>query len=222
MPDVTLIFNYRRLFVAISAVLLSAGLMLFGGCSMAHYGGLKHNRDVAQAFETFHVYGGHRYYYLNQENNPYAVVALQNDYTLTGKMWTEFDPRSEMLEKIVGLVKGFPVNYSYPYGARLLDRQGNSVGYWYSSLQMVGVRVDNKAHTVFISTETPWLWDDWDSKFRDLRRPVIIASSQAPGCQKQGLERRRCALTALFAMKPSRSGLQTTSDWWWQLQTVSR
>jgi uncharacterized protein YneR len=159
--------------------------LFFSGCLGGHFGGLKHSSEVAQAFETFQVYEGCRYYYLNQENNPYAVVALHNRYTLTGKMWIEFDPRSEKLEKIVDLVEGFPVNYSIPYGSYLQDRQGNTVGYWYSSLQMIGVQVDNEKNTVFIRTETPWLWDDLDSHFQDLRRPVMIALSQAPGCQKK-------------------------------------
>jgi len=156
MTDFNLMLRCRGV---VFAILFLTASMLFSGCS-ARYGGLKHSRDVAQAFETFHVYEGCRYYYLNQENNPYAVAALQNPYTLSGRMWTEFDPRSKKLEKIVELVKGFPVNYSYPYGSYLLDRQGNTVGYWYSSLRMVGIRVDSEAHTVLINTETPWLQDD--------------------------------------------------------------
>ncbi len=160
MPCVNFISNCRRLPGVIFAALFFITAMLLAGCSMANYGGLKHSRDVSQAFETFHVYENHHYYYLNQENDPYAVVALQSRYTLSGGMWTEFDPQSKMLEKIVELVKGFPVNYSYPYGSYLLDGQGNQVGYWYSSLRMVGITVNNQTHKVLINTETPWLQDD--------------------------------------------------------------
>ncbi len=160
MPDVNLILRCRRFCGRILTALLLTVAMLSGGCSTARYGGLKHSRDVAQAFETYHVYESCRYYFLNQENSPYAVVALQNPYILNGRMWTEFDPQSKKLEKIVELVKGFPVNYSYPYGSYLLDRQGNTVGYWYSSLRMVGITVNNETHTVLINTETPWLRDD--------------------------------------------------------------
>jgi len=148
--------------LAVLAALITAGGMLLSGCLAVnlHYGGLKRSPEVAQAFETLQVYEGCRYYYLNQENNPYAVAALQNPYRLSGKMWVEFDPHSKKLEKIVGLVEGFPVNYSRPYGSYLQDRQGNTIGYWYSSLEMVGVRINRENDTVFISTETPWLWDD--------------------------------------------------------------
>jgi len=74
-------------------------------------------------------------------------------------MWTEFDPKSEKLEKIVGLVEGFPVNYSYPYGSYLMDARGNQIGYWYSSLRIRSLRVDDETKNVSIFTDTPWLRD---------------------------------------------------------------
>jgi len=138
-----------------------AGLFFGAGCSAGNYGYLKHSRDVAQAFETYHVFPEHRYYYLNQENNPYAVVALQNPYRLLlGNMWTEFDPRSGKLEKVVGLVKDFPVNYSYTYGSIINDPMGKQIGYWYSSLRVISIKVDEENRTVSINTGTPWLQDD--------------------------------------------------------------
>jgi hypothetical protein len=145
-------FDFSRLFILT--------LTLFFGCATANTGYLKHSRDVAKAFETYQIFADHRYYYLNQENNPFAVAALKSPYTLRDNLWTEFDPQSDQLEKVVGLIEGFPVNYSYPYGAYLMDRQGNQIGYWYSSLRMAGITVDNETQRVSISTEMPWLWDD--------------------------------------------------------------
>jgi hypothetical protein len=149
---------------------LLIGLLLMSGCSAANIGGLKHSQDVAQAFETYHVFEEHRYYYLNQENNPFAVIALQNDYTFRGKnLWRQFDPHSDMLKKIVDLVEGFPVYYGRTYGSYITDPQGRRIGYWYSSLRMAGVTVDTEARTVAIRTETPWLWDDDDGPFHHRR-----------------------------------------------------
>jgi hypothetical protein len=150
----------------VAGMLTLCGLLLLGGCSTANHGGLKRNQDVARAFETYYVFEDHRYYYLNQENNPFAVIALHNDYTFKGKrMWREFDPNSDMLKKIVDLVEGFPVYYSRTYGSYILDRQGQKIGYWYSSLRMAGVTVNNESRTVSIQTETPWLWDEDDGLF---------------------------------------------------------
>lgn len=130
------------------------------GCSGANYGSVKHSRDVTQAFETYHVYPEHRYYYLNQENNPYAVVALQEGYTISDYRWTEFDPQTDKLEKVVGLVKSFPANNWNAYGSYLKDSMGNQIGYWYSSLSLRNIKVDNETKIVSIYTDNPWLRDD--------------------------------------------------------------
>jgi len=152
----------NNIFMMIGRMSALCGLLLLGGCSTANYGGLKRSQEVAQAFETYHVFEDHRYYYLNQENNPFAVIALQNDYTFTGKnLWQQFDPHSDMLKKIVDLVEGFPVYYLRASGSYITDPQGKRIGYWYSSLPGAGVTVDNETRTVSISTETPWLWDDY-------------------------------------------------------------
>jgi hypothetical protein len=148
--------DFRAIFVLFSLI----GLLSCFGCSGANYGSLKHSRDVTQAFETYHVYPNHRYYYLYLENNPYAVIALQNSYMISDKQWTEFDPKTDKLEKIVDLVKNFPVNYANAYGSYLMDSSGNQIGYWYSSLQIRSLKVDNEAKKVSIYTDTPWLRDN--------------------------------------------------------------
>jgi len=152
--------EYGNNFRAIFALLSLIGLLYCLGCSGANYGSLKHSRDVTQAFETYHVYPKHRYYHLHLENNPYAVIALQNSYTISDKQWREFDPQTAKLEKTVDLVKRFPVNYSNAYGSYLMDSLGNQIGYWYSSLRIRSLKVDNEAKKVSIYTDTPWLRDN--------------------------------------------------------------
>jgi hypothetical protein len=147
-------------FLAVFAFLGLGALPFSFGCSGANYGSLKHSRDVTQAFETYHVYPEHRYYYLNQENNPYAVVALQQGYTISDNRWIEFDPQTDKLEKVVDLVKGFPVPYSNAYGSYLKDSKGNQIGYWYSSLPVRSLKVDDETKKVSIYTDSPWLRDD--------------------------------------------------------------
>ena len=152
--------EYANIFRTIFVFLSLIGFLYSSGCSGANYGSLKHSRDVTQAFETYHVYPNHRYYHLHLENNPYAVIALQNSYTISDKQWTEFDPQTDKLEKTVDLVKEFPVNYSNAYGSYLMDPSGNQIGYWYSSLRLRTIKVDNEARKVSIYTDTPWLRED--------------------------------------------------------------
>jgi hypothetical protein len=148
--------SFRAIFLLFSLI----GLVSCLGCSGANYGSLKRSRDVTQAFETYHVYPNHRYYYLHSENDPYAVIALLNRYMVSDKQWTEFDPQTDKLEKIVDLVKRFPVNYANAYGSYLMDSSGNQIGYWYSSLQLRSLKVDNEAQKVSIYTDMPWLRDN--------------------------------------------------------------
>jgi hypothetical protein len=142
------------------AAIAFCAILFLAGCSTKSSGSLKHSRDVAQAFETYHVFPDHRYYYLNQENKPYAVVAIKDSYRINSVMWREFDPQSGKLEKIVGLVKDFSGVSSYTYGSYLRDAQGNEIGYWYSKLRLTGIQVDNETRQVSINTPTPWLRDD--------------------------------------------------------------
>ena len=143
----------------LSALCVGISLFCFG-CSGANYGSLKNSRDVTQDFETYHVWPDSRYYYLNQENNPYAVVALQQGYTISDNRWVEFDPKTDKLEKVVDLVKDFPANYAHAYGAYLKDPMGNQIGYWYSSLIIRTLKVDSETKNVSIYTDSPWLRDD--------------------------------------------------------------
>ena len=140
--------------------LTAAVLFLIFGCASGNYGRVEISREVARQFEAYHIFKDHRYYYLNQENNPYAVAAIQNSYRIDSVMWREFDPHGGKLEKIVDLVKDFSGESSVTYGSYLRDAQGNAVGYWYSKLRTVGVKVDNEARLVSINTTTPWLRDD--------------------------------------------------------------
>jgi hypothetical protein len=146
-----------RTFFALVCLLM---VLFCSGCTGANYGSFKHSRDVTQAFETFHVYPDHQYYYLNQENNPFAVVALQKGYRISDYRWREFDPQTDTLEKVVGLVEAFPLNYSNAYGSYMKDPGGRQIGYWYSSLSLKGLRVDNETGIVSIHTGNPWLKDD--------------------------------------------------------------
>ena len=167
--------QFNKLGTALRAIIavLSLILLLYCfGCTGPNIGGFKRSPDVTRAFETYHVYPQHRYFYLNLENSPYAVMALQERFTLTGKQWKEFDPQSEKLIKFVDLVKKFPDYWYYAYGSYLMDASGNQVGYWYSSLRIRGLKVDNQTQKVSVFTDTPWLRDREREFGRGMRRRI--------------------------------------------------
>jgi hypothetical protein len=135
--------------------------LLVAGCFGANRGGLRNSREAGRAFETFHSEPNYRYWYYNQENNPYAVVGLQQPYRIEDVNWREVDPNTKTFEKVVGLVQSFPVRGSFTYGAYILDPQAQQIGMWYSSLD-AGIKVNPETKVVSINTAMPWLGnDDW-------------------------------------------------------------
>jgi hypothetical protein len=149
----------RTLYALAILLGLFTAAQLLAGCSAANRGGLRNSREVSRAFETFHVFPDHRYFYLNQENSPYAVVGLHKDYRLEDQLYTEVDPNSKTFEKVVELVERFPVRGSFTYGAYIIDPQGQQIGVWFSSLN-AGIKVDPEKKLVMITTAMPWLDDE--------------------------------------------------------------
>lgn len=135
---------------------LSLALVFAGGCHYEDVGGTKKSPEVAQAFKALYVYPSYRFYFLNQENDPYGVAGLESAYWIDDPAWREVDPQSEVFKKVVGLVQSFPVPGSYTEGYTLHDPQGMQIGVWYSSLG-AGITVDPNTKRVSITTATPWL-----------------------------------------------------------------
>jgi hypothetical protein len=123
------------------------------GCAM---GGVRGNPDVDQSFRNLKVPPGYGYWYLNLENDPYAVVGLERGWRVEDKLWQPVDPGTPTFGKVVGLVADFPVPGSTTFGATLVDPEGAPIGIWFSSL-IPGIRVDAERKVVVIHTATPWM-----------------------------------------------------------------
>jgi hypothetical protein len=145
----------------VAAFMLSAiGMMLFIACSATHIGRIRNSPEVTRQFENLQVDPDYRYWYLNQENNPFGVVGLDRDYRLNGgPMWQPVAPDSPIFEKVVGLVQDFPLPGSYASGFQITDPTGRVIGVWYSSLP-AGIAVDSSTRLVSISTAMPWVFND--------------------------------------------------------------
>jgi hypothetical protein len=147
-----------RRFAVSFALLLTAMMLVFSACQFENTGSVRKSPEVAQAFETqqLQAFPTYRYYFLNQENNPFGVAGLESGYWMQGPDWKECDPGSPTFRKVVGLVQSFPAKGSRTEGYYIMDRQGRQIGVWYSSLS-AGIRVDPDSRKVMIATATPWL-----------------------------------------------------------------
>jgi hypothetical protein len=132
-----------------------AGLSTIG-CQMENVGSIERSPDVTAAFESLRVPSDHRYYFLNQENNPFGVAGLKSGWVIESPEWPSVEPSSPVFKKVVDLVKGFPAQGGRSEGFIILDRQKNPIGIWYSSLG-AGITVDPSTKRVMITTTKPWM-----------------------------------------------------------------
>jgi hypothetical protein len=127
---------------------------------MANIGGIRGSDQVARQFENLEIIPTYRYWYLNQENNPYGVVGLDREYRLDDDpMWQPLDPHAATFRKVVGLVQSFPLPSSTTSGYSILNSQDRLIGVWYSSLA-AGIVVDPQTKIVSISTMMPWIFNE--------------------------------------------------------------
>lgn len=145
--------NYTRR--AVCLLVLAAALG--SGCAMANFGSIRPSADISRQFQDLEINPNYRYWYLNQENNPFGVLGIDREYSFEGgPLWAPLDPDAAKFKKVVGLVQGFPVKGSIAAGFDILDPQGRQIGVWFSSLN-AGVTVDPAAKKVSLTTQTPWL-----------------------------------------------------------------
>jgi hypothetical protein len=136
--------------------LLAVAAAWVSGCTLANIGNLQTSAEVTRQFESLGINPNYRYWYLNQENNPYAVIGLDREYGFSdGPLWRAVEPDSPTFKKVAGLVRSFPVPGSFTTGYSILDPQDRAIGVWYSSLG-AGVTVDPATKVVSLATRSPW------------------------------------------------------------------
>ncbi len=157
--SITTRVSYRKhLPTAILTAVVS--VFLLGGCALSGAaGGLVRDPDVTHLFESYKADPQqYRYYYSGWSNNPYAIVAIDRQYTLNDRLWTAFTPDGQTLKK---LMNALYEDYNFmPSGAHLVDQNGRRIGLWYSCIRGAGVRVDPQTGIVDIITDKPYLSDD--------------------------------------------------------------
>jgi len=135
----------RLVFVVLAVVVLNACIS----------GKFQYDGNVARSFQNLSVPPNYHYWYLNQENNPYALVGLDPEWRFSDVQWHPVTPGSETFKKVVALVEGFPVANLTTFGAELFDQNGNRIGVYYSSLPP-GIKLDPELKSIMISTDEPW------------------------------------------------------------------
>ena len=127
-------------------------VFVFSGCA-ANYGSFKVDAEVAQTIRSGERQEGYQYYYSGRETMPYAIIGVDQQYTVSSPYWTAFSPPAQQLKLMSRNI--FGKNRSQPYGAQILAPDGQVVGVWYAILIDRTVRVDAENRTVDVFFKNP-------------------------------------------------------------------
>jgi hypothetical protein len=138
----------RTLIILCSAIVIITAL---GNCSTGNFGRLQSDREITQAFKTLTILADHKYYYRGTFSSPTVIVGINENFSLNLTLWVTIDPQSKDFKTLVDRVSlqsmlgGSTVQ---PWGYRILDQTGNTVGIWYSALRSAAVQVNENNEIV--------------------------------------------------------------------------
>ena len=133
---------------------LLIGAVMVAGCSN-NYGRVVRNSDVAAAFEQGQAVDDYYYYYSGREGSPYALVGIDKTYKVPSKLWEPFVPSTEVLQRKAAFI--YKNQDEAPYGADIVDPDGQRIGVWYSRVLNVHSRIDKESKTVSVLYRDPEL-----------------------------------------------------------------
>ena len=126
--------------MCLTVSLVALSMWMLGGCSAASKNGrLQRNSAVTELFETQQIMPDHSYYYNGFQAIPYAIVAIDNQYTLRSSAWLEIKPDPDYLKQLVTRMQ---IVYSgIPHGAWIMGPNAERLGIWYSTERQTAVRL---------------------------------------------------------------------------------
>ena len=116
------------------------------------------SRDVGLQFESGEVLPDHRYYAGGPDRKPNALIAIHQSYELESPYWRPIEVTPASLKELTATVK-FVLEGEYkttPNGARIVTRDGQTVGVWYSVYDQPPVKMV-AANQVYLGDPVPRL-----------------------------------------------------------------
>ena len=139
------------------AVVVAACLSLLaalGACSIANYGKLEPDPEVARDFKAYRALPAHSYYYRGTESRPTVIAGINKNYVLSSQVWVAVEPESEKFRKLIDRVSLQGVSgRTSAWGFTILDKNGNEVGVWYSASRAATVEIDDTGRVVNLSPQ---------------------------------------------------------------------
>jgi hypothetical protein len=146
------LWSMSLLVMAIVGVALA---MVFAGCATGTNARLARSQSVFESYQGAQVLPMHRYYTTGVENNPDAILAIADTYTLTTERWKEVTMTPDLLRQLVGRMDDeFAALGAGLFGMEVLNEAGTPIGTWYSAVDITRVEMLS-ATEVRVSPPTP-------------------------------------------------------------------
>ena len=141
-----------------SIIIFSMLFVTLSGCTTSNFGRLELNKwgqivmspvKIKHSFENYRVLPNHKYYYYGTSSAPSVIVGIDDNYELNLTMWVKIDTESDDFRRLIDIVSVQAMGSTFePWGFRILDRQGNYVGVWYSALRATTVEINDNRQIV--------------------------------------------------------------------------
>ncbi|MBI5559092.1 MAG: hypothetical protein HY885_15810 [Deltaproteobacteria bacterium] len=140
-------------------------LSFLAACATGSYGSLDFKISVEQIFESGQVLDNHTYYYIGPEAEPYAIMAIDNQFQLTPSLWKKIDLTPGQLKKWMDRIDNRYRDRNKYFGAVILDQDGNKIGLWYSWLTWTPIRRGEGNQIIIYTPDTTKNLNAGDKRF---------------------------------------------------------
>ena len=134
---------YQKIFLkmCLAGSLVALSVMILGGCTATSKNGrLRGDNAVTELFENQQILPDHSYYFNGFQAIPYAIVAIDNQYTLRrSSAWQQIKPDPDYLKQLVTRMQ--VVYAGIPQGAWIMGPNAERLGLWYSTERQTAVRL---------------------------------------------------------------------------------
>jgi hypothetical protein len=129
-------------------IALMALSFMTAGC-MQSYGKFVSNPVILDRYQTGTLSNTYHYYFSGRSGLPDAVVGIDSNYRLKGRLWFKIETMNQVYEKI-GNLSDLNADATALRTADILDHQGNLIGVWFSYFFYAPVNIDPETRTVEI------------------------------------------------------------------------
>ena len=120
--------------IIMGILLLLAVQSILTGCAatQTRTSGVIASREATDIWHSYEVLPNYNYYYVGSDSQPRFIIGIDDKYRLTSKNWKPVELTPEMLNNWINFPRQRVGISLDPYGAFIVDANGNRVGLWYS------------------------------------------------------------------------------------------